>query len=121
MGSQTEAQVQQGKNSFSTGLMHVLQPSIEALDNKVNCVRQSQVALREQIDHLSEDLLQLSDCQDLPIDLEPYVKKLIGSRRRIMLVNSILQNAQERLKRLNQNITKETTKKKAEFSPPPQT
>ena len=40
------------------------------------------------------DLLQLSDCQDLPIDLEPYVKKLIGSRRRIMLVNSILQNAQ---------------------------
>ncbi len=43
---------------------------------------------------ISVDLVKLSDCQDLPIDLEPYVKKLIGSRRRITLVNSILQNAQ---------------------------
>ena len=43
---------------------------------------------------VSVDLVKLSDCQDLPIDLEPYVKKLIGSRRRITLVNNILQNAQ---------------------------
>ena len=43
---------------------------------------------------ISADLVKLSECQDLPIDLEPYVKKLIGSRRRILLVNSILQNAQ---------------------------
>ncbi|CAB3984948.1 SNARE-associated Snapin-like [Paramuricea clavata] len=117
MAAQTEAEVQATTNSLNSGLMHVLQPSIEALDHKVNTVRQSQVTLREQIDRLSEDLVKLGDCQDLPIDLEPYVKKLIGSRRRITLVNSILQNAQERLKRLNQNISRETAKKKPELDP----
>ena len=30
----------------------------------------------------------------MPIELEPYVKKLNNSRRRVMLVNSILQNVQ---------------------------
>ena len=44
--------------------------------------------------HFLTDLAKLSDAQDMPIDLEPYVKKLISSRRRITLVNSILQNAQ---------------------------
>ena len=36
---ETEPEVQARKNSLSSGLMHVLQPSIEALDNKVNNVR----------------------------------------------------------------------------------
>lgn len=42
----------------------------------------------------TKDLAQLNERQDLPVDLEPYVKKLIGSRRRITLVNNILHNAQ---------------------------
>ncbi|XP_046842290.1 SNARE-associated protein Snapin-like [Xenia sp. Carnegie-2017] len=101
--------------SFSAGLMLVLQPSIEALDEKVNVVRASQVELREKIDELGADLAQLNERQDLPVDLEPYVKKLIGSRRRITLVNNILHNAQERLKRLNSNIARQTAKKKSEI------
>jgi len=40
------------------------------------------------------DLHRLSELQEFPIDLEPYVKKLMNSRRRVMLVNNILQNAQ---------------------------
>ena len=40
------------------------------------------------------DLRRLSELQELPVDLEPYVKKLMNSRRRVMLVNNILQNAQ---------------------------
>ena len=42
----------------------------------------------------------MSELQELPVDLEPYVKKLMNSRRRVMLVNNILQNAQV----LNQTI-----------------
>ena len=42
------------------------------------------------------DLHRLSELQELPVDLEPYVKKLMNSRRRVMLVNNILQNAQVR-------------------------
>lgn len=32
--------------------------------------------------------------QQSPIDLESYIKKLLDARKRITIVNSILQNAQ---------------------------
>jgi len=79
--------------------------------------RKSQVELREQIDKLAQDLHRLSELQEFPIDLEPYVKKLMNSRRRVMLVNNILQNAQERLGRLHQSVTRETAKRKALLEP----
>ena len=40
------------------------------------------------------DLLIIQDSQSAPVDLESYVKKLNNSRRRVMLVNNILQNVQ---------------------------
>ena len=43
------------------------------------------------------DLKKIAELQGIPIDLEPYVKKLNNSRRRVMLVNNILQNAQVHL------------------------
>ena len=41
MATETEAagEKEEVKNPLSSGLMHVLQPSVEALDNKVNSVR----------------------------------------------------------------------------------
>jgi hypothetical protein len=35
----TEVEVESSQNALSSGLMHVLQPSIAALDSKVNNVR----------------------------------------------------------------------------------
>ncbi|XP_068727940.1 SNARE-associated protein Snapin-like [Montipora capricornis] len=105
------------QNALSEGLMQIFKPAVEELDDKVLSVRQSQVELREQIDKLAQDLHKLSELQELPVDLEPYVKKLMNSRRRVMLVNNILQNAQERLGRLHQSVTKETAKKKALLEP----
>lgn len=32
----------------------------------------------------------------MALDLDPYVKKLLNARRRVVLVNNILQNAQVR-------------------------
>ena len=40
------------------------------------------------------DLKRIAEQQVVPVDLEPYVKKLNSSRRRVMLVNNILQNVQ---------------------------
>lgn len=40
------------------------------------------------------DLKRIAEQQAVPVDLEPYVKKLNSSRRRVMLVNNILQNVQ---------------------------
>lgn len=97
--------------------MQIFKPAVEELDDKVLSVRQSQVELREQIDKLSQDLHRLSELQEIPVDLEPYVKKLMNSRRRVMLVNNILQNAQERLGRLHLSVTRETAKRKALLEP----
>ena len=40
------------------------------------------------------DLKKISENQQAPIELDSYVKKLNNSRRRVMLVNNILQNTQ---------------------------
>ena len=40
------------------------------------------------------DLKVIAENQAIPVDLESYVKKLNNSRRRVMLVNNILQNVQ---------------------------
>ncbi|KAK3704675.1 hypothetical protein QZH41_018935 [Actinostola sp. cb2023] len=82
------------REALAEGLLHLFKPAIQELDSKVHNVRQSQVELRTQIDALTEDLHKLQELQEIPLDLEPYVKKLMNSRRRIMLVNNILQNAQ---------------------------
>ncbi|KAK2567011.1 SNARE-associated protein Snapin [Acropora cervicornis] len=107
----------ENQNALAEGIMQIFKPAVEELDDKVLSVRQSQVELREQIDKLSQDLHRLSELQEIPVDLEPYVKKLMNSRRRVMLVNNILQNAQERLGRLHQSVTRETAKRKALLEP----
>jgi hypothetical protein len=52
------------------------------------------VELRTQIENLSAELSVISQNQQSPIDLESYIKKLLDARKRITIVNSILQNAQ---------------------------
>ena len=43
---------------------------------------------------LSAELRLLSEKQKVPVDLDTYIKKLTNSRKRILLVNDILQNVQ---------------------------
>ena len=43
---------------------------------------------------VSADLKKISEHEQVPIELDAYVKKLTNARRRVMLVNNILQNAQ---------------------------
>ena len=40
------------------------------------------------------ELRQLSDQQKVPVDLETYIQKLSNSKRRVTIVNEILQNVQ---------------------------
>ncbi|CAL8397278.1 unnamed protein product [Gadus morhua 'NCC'] len=75
-------------------------------------MRESQVELREHIDNLASELGRINEHQKVSLDLDPYVKKLLNARRRVVLVNNILQNAQERLRRLNHNVAKETARRK---------
>ncbi|XP_043540048.1 SNARE-associated protein Snapin [Chiloscyllium plagiosum] len=62
---------------------------------------------------ICSELYRINEDQKVSLDLDPYVKKLLNARRRVVLVNNILQNAQERLRRLNHNVAKETARRKA--------
>lgn len=104
-------------------MIGLLKPAVEELDERVSAVRQSQTELRQNIDSLAEDLKRISDVQQqqqqaVNIDVEPYLKKLSNARRRIVLVNNVLQNAQERLNKLHYNVSKETARRKALLDPP---
>ncbi|XP_076013197.1 SNARE-associated protein Snapin [Genypterus blacodes] len=101
-----------GKDVVAEGLLDLLKPAIQQLDLHVHSVRESQVELREHIDNLATELCRINEHQKVALDLDPYVKKLLNARRRVVLVNNILQNAQERLRRLNHNVAKETARRK---------
>lgn len=89
--------------------------TVNLVDSCLLCTRfrKSQVELREHIDGLATELCRINEDQKVALDLDPYVKKLLNARRRVVLVNNILQNAQERLRRLNHSVTKETARRKA--------
>lgn len=44
------------------------------------------------------ELCRINEDQKVALDLDPYVKKLLNARRRVVLVNNILQNAQVKKK-----------------------
>ncbi|CAL8371703.1 unnamed protein product [Boreogadus saida] len=100
------------KDAIAEGLLDLLKPSVQQLDLHVHSMRESQVELREHIDNLASELGRINEHQKVSLDLDPYVKKLLNARRRVVLVNNILQNAQERLRRLNHNVAKETARRK---------
>ncbi|KAM6330923.1 LOW QUALITY PROTEIN: SNARE-associated protein Snapin [Alca torda] len=95
---------------FAEGLPF-LRPAVRH-STHVHAVRESQ-GLREHIDSLATELCRINEDQKVALDLDPYVKKLLNARRRVVLVNNILQNAQERLRRLNHSVAKETVRRKA--------
>ena len=105
------------REAVTRGLTELLKPAVEEIDARVKGVRESQVELRQQIDNLCEDLKKIASSDPVPMELEPYVKKLNGSRRRVTLVNSILQNVQDRLNKLHVNISKETARRKTLLEP----
>ncbi|XP_077111104.1 SNARE-associated protein Snapin [Ranitomeya variabilis] len=107
------APVSPGRDVFAEGLLELLNPAVLQLDSHVHAVRESQVDLREHIDSLASELCRINEDQKVALDLDPYVKKLLNARRRVVLVNNILQNAQERLRRLNHSVAKETARRRA--------
>ncbi|CAL1544439.1 unnamed protein product [Lymnaea stagnalis] len=107
----------ENRDAVTRGLVDLLKPAVDEIDERVKGVRESQVELRQQIDTLCEDLKRISESDPVPLELEPYVKKLNSSRRRVMLVNSILQNVQDRLNKLHNNISKETARRKTMLDP----
>ncbi|XP_064458759.1 SNARE-associated protein Snapin-like [Ornithodoros turicata] len=105
------------KDILTEGIIGLLHPTIEQLDERVRSTRISQLELRQHIDSLAEDLKKIAESQQVPYDMDAYIKKLLNAKRKVMLVNSILQNTQERLNRINQSISREGARRKALIEP----
>ncbi|XP_051949075.1 SNARE-associated protein Snapin-like [Xyrauchen texanus] len=112
MAALTVVETPSGKDALAEGMLDLLRPAVQQIDLHVHSVRESQVELREHIDNLASELCRINEHQKMALDLDPYVKKLLNARRRVVLVNNILQNAQERLRRLHHNVAKETARRK---------
>ncbi len=102
------------RDSLTEGILNLLKPTVDSLENSIKSTRyalqlnvmsavflqlfqhfrQSQLELRAQIESLTTELGVIAQNQQSPIDLESYIKKLLDARKRITIVNSILQNAQ---------------------------
>ncbi|XP_065333191.1 SNAPIN protein homolog [Cloeon dipterum] len=109
------------RDALTEGLMCLLKPTIDQLDERVRATRISQIELKQQIDGLAEEIKRISDEQQCPLDLENYVKKLLNAKRRITVVSNILQVAQERLNKVHQLIERESARRKALTEPSPVT
>merc|ERR1711915_665133 len=108
---------QRDKEALAQGLFHLFRPAVDQVDERVKAVRQSQVELRAHIDNLAEDLRRISDSRHLPIDLEPYIKKLTSTRRRVVVVTNALSTVQERVNKLNYYVNREKNRRKKDLRP----
>lgn len=100
---------------ITLGLMSLFQPVVENIDQSVTQVQASQNALKEQIEHLQEELNKFQGVPDVPDKVESYVAKLAAARKKINTVHSLLHATQERVVRLQGNVAKTTKRKNAEL------
>ena len=106
------------RDTLAEGLIGLLTPSIANLDQGITGAREAQVELKEQLTQLETQLTTINQELDKSADLEPYVIKLLESKKKIIVINSMLQDAQDRLNRVHQNCLQETTKRRTLLEPP---
>ncbi|XP_014248447.1 SNAPIN protein homolog isoform X2 [Cimex lectularius] len=96
------------RDSLAEGLMSVIKPTIDQLDERVKATRLSQLELKKSLDALTKDLKEIAAEKNCPLDLELYANKLVSTRHKILVVGNILQASQDRLDKLQARIQKET-------------
>lgn len=100
------------RDTLAEGLMGLIKPTVDQLDERVRATRISQLELKQQIESLSEDLKKITEAQQYSVDLDVYVKKLMNAKHRVTVLTNVLQSAQDRLNKVHQSIERETVKRK---------
>lgn len=98
---------------ISDGISALLKPAVEQVDNQVHRVRESQLELRKQIEAIRSELQKISEEHHVDIELEPYIQRLITTKRKLVLVSNIVQNVEERIGKLLRDAEKEAARHKA--------
>jgi len=87
----------------SSQLITLFQPVLYGLEEQVHRVASSQVEFRTQLDSLLGALLDIKnrvDQDSLVTILDDKSKKLVALKRRLTLIHTILQNSNERCRKL---------------------
>ncbi|KAI1295601.1 SNARE-associated protein Snapin [Halotydeus destructor] len=97
---------QSSDNLEASKLMNIFRPVLYSLEENVARVANSQVELRSELDALLVALRQVKvklEEDSLTATLEEKSKKLVALKRRLTLVHTILQNSNERCRKLMMN------------------
>ena len=105
------------RDTLAEGIIGLLTPTIQHLDQGINNARSSQLELKSQLDQLESQLKIINEELEKSADLEPYVLKLVESKKKVIVINSMLQEAQDRLNRVHQNCLKETSNRRTLLEP----
>lgn len=95
------------RDTLAEGLLGLLKPTIDQLDDRVRATRISQLELKQQIDSLNEELQKVREAVNNHPDLDPYVKKLIACKHKVTVVLNVLQASQDRLNEIRRMVNKE--------------
>ncbi|KAM3960311.1 SNAP associated protein [Aphomia sociella] len=95
------------RDTLAEGLLGLLKPTVDQLDDRVRATRISQLELKQQIDSLNEELQKVREAVNNHPDLDPYVKKLIACKHKVTVVLNVLQASQDRLNEIRRMVTKE--------------
>ena len=79
------------RDTLAEGLIGLLTPSIEHLDQGIANCRSAQLELRDQLGALEAQLLAIDNELQGSVDLEPYVERLLNTKKKVIVVNSMLQ------------------------------
>lgn len=106
------------RDTLAEGIIGLLTPTIQHLDQGISQARSSQFQLKGQLDQLETQLKSIDEALDKSADLEPYVVKLVETKKKVIVINSMLQEAQDRLNRVHQNCLKETSNRRTLLEQP---
>ncbi|XP_059059081.1 SNAPIN protein homolog [Achroia grisella] len=95
------------RDTLAEGLLGLLKPTVDQLDDRVRATRISQLELKQQIDSLNEELQKVREAVNNHPDLDPYVKKLIACKHKVTVVLNVLQASQDRLNEIRRSINKD--------------
>ncbi|XP_003693553.1 SNAPIN protein homolog [Apis florea] len=101
------------RDALTEGLMSLLKPTVDQLDERIRATRICQIELKQRIESLTEELQRINEALQCPLETDSYVKKLINAKHKITIVSNILQSTQERLNKIHQAVEKNTAKRKA--------
>ncbi|VDM95778.1 unnamed protein product [Thelazia callipaeda] len=122
MADSSPDETNDGGMQLCDGIMGIIQPAVERLDNQVHAARVSQYNLSTHIRELAQCLKDISDDHEAPYDLNMYIRKLEDSKKRITVTGNLLQNVHDRLGRLQRNIAREAYQQRQRIiqpTPPP--